>query len=93
HRPWVMRVEPAPHVFRCSDRRQRQTVLASLVDRRSPSPDRRARHERQPWLSAVFGVHLLGQPARTGVSPRLAARAYAQPESRTPLRPRYVRTA
>lgn len=90
-----MRVEPAPYVFRNEDRRQR------FADRRVEGEDRRtdaqtatrARHAAPMWFTPAFGAHLLGQVAPGTVIPRLAQRAYTQPESRTPLRPSIVKSA
>jgi hypothetical protein len=90
-----MRVEPVPYVYRAEDRRQRSaSEEAPRFDRRKRERDRRARHSAHPWLAADFGAHLLGQNApRWLPAPELIARAYRQPEARTPLRPRTMMTA
>jgi hypothetical protein len=90
-----MRVEPVPYVFRNEDRRQR------FADRRAETTDRRtegrtsarARHAAPLWFAPAFGAHLLGQIAPGTVIPRIAQRAYAQPEARTPLRPSVMKSA
>jgi hypothetical protein len=91
-----MRVEPAPYVFRNEDRRQR------FEDRRTVETDRRAeaaqqstraRHEAYNWLSPAFGAHILGQSTPARATPDEIRRAYAQPESRTPLRPEHIARA
>lgn len=90
-----MRVEPVAYVFRNEDRRQR------FPDRRAETTDRRteaqtsarARHAAPMWFAPAFGAHLLGQAVPGTVIPRVAQRAYTQPESRTPLRPRFVKSA
>lgn len=90
-----MRVEPVPYVFRNEDRRQR------FADRRADTTDRRneaktsarARHAAPTWFAPAFGAHLLGQVAPGAVIPRIAQRAYLQPEARTPLRPNLVKSA
>jgi hypothetical protein len=82
-------------MFRNEDRRQR------FADRRVEMEDRRtqaqtsarARHAAPLWFAPAFGAHLLGQAAPGTVIPRLAQRAYTQPESRTPLRPSIVKSA
>lgn len=90
-----MRVEPAPYVFRNEDRRQRFAERrAETEDRRKETrPGPRARHAAHVWFAPAFGAHLLGQIAPEKVIPALARRAYAQPESRTPLRPRHMKSA
>jgi hypothetical protein len=91
-----MRVEAAPYVFRSEDRRRR------FEDRRTADDDRRietahtaerARHEAHVWFAPAFGAHILGQAKPQRVTPAEARRAYAQPEARTPLRPRVVKRA
>lgn len=89
-----MRVEPIPYVYRPEDRRRRS---ASEDERpfgqRRGDRERRARHSHYPWLTAAFGAHLLGQNGPHWLpSPEVIARAYRQPETRTPLRPRTVET-
>ena len=87
-----MRVEPTPHVYRNEDRRRR------FGDRRWAGAERRAKprqggeraqHKARPWFTAEFAAHLLGQLVKGhAVSVEEARRAYEQPESKTPLRPR-----
>jgi hypothetical protein len=91
-----MRVEPAPHVFRNEDRRQRPEDRRGTGAERRADPDRgttRARHASIPWFAPVFGAHLLGQAAPPRISPKQARRAYLQPEARTPLRPEFSKSA
>lgn len=91
-----MRVEPTPHVFRNEDRRGRFRDRRGAGEERRTDPGRsgeRAQHAPRLWITAVFGAHLLGQQSRQGVSPEEAERAYGQPESRTPLRPRHETAA
>jgi hypothetical protein len=85
-----MRVEPAPHVFRNEDRRQRFDDRRGSGEERRADPGRtaeRARHEARPWFTPAFGAHLLGQVNKQRVPAKLARRAYLQPEARMPLRP------
>ncbi len=85
-----MRVEPAPHVFRNEDRRQRfDERRGSGEDRRADTgrASERAKHEAQFWFVPAFGAHLLGQLDRQRVPAQQARQAYLQPEARTPLRP------
>lgn len=90
-----MRVEPAPYVFRNEDRRGRFADRRAAPDRRTDEPvtTRRARHAAHVWFTPAFGAHLLGQIAAERAIPARAARAYAQPEARTPLRPSLVKSA
>jgi len=92
-----MRVEPVPYVYRAEDRRQRSSSekpRGRFDRRRQGADDRRARHSAHPWLAAAFGAHLLGQGApRLTPSAAALARAYSQPEARTPLRARTTKTA
>jgi hypothetical protein len=90
-----MRVEPVPYVFHPEDRRQRfADRRAEQVDRRSEaSMSARAQHAAHAWFAPAFGAHLLGQIAPGLVNPRLAQRAYSQPEARTPLRPSIAKSA
>jgi hypothetical protein len=92
-----MRVQPVPYVYRTDDRdhRWRDEAGERSERRQSGQQDRRARHANHPWLAADFGAHLLGQatPASVPATPATVARAYRQPEARTPLRPRMVKTA
>jgi len=90
-----MRVEPAPYVFRNEDRRGRFSDRRANVDRRSDEPvtTRRAGHAAHVWFAPALGAHLLGQVAVERVIPARAARAYSQPEARTPLRPSLVKSA
>lgn len=90
-----MRVEAAPHVFRNEDRRQRPEDRRGTGEERRADPDRgagRATHASMPWFAPVFGAHLLGQSKQERVSPKLARRAYQQPEAKTPLRPEFSRS-
>jgi hypothetical protein len=89
-----MRVDPTPIVLRLQDRRERSAGADAPKDRRKAprSGDRRARHALQPWLSSTFAAQVLGQILPEAASPDEAARAYLQPEARTPLRPRHVRS-
>ena len=85
-----MRVEPAPHVFRNEDRRQRFNERRGSGQERRADPGRtedRAQHEARPWFTPAFGAHLLGQLNKPRVPAKQARRAYMQPEARTPLRP------
>lgn len=85
-----MRVEPAPHVFRNEDRRQRFDDRRGSGAERRVDPEResrRARHAAQFWFAPVFGAHLLGQGKFQRVSEDEAKKAYLQPEAGTPLRP------
>lgn len=87
-----MRVEPTPHVFRNEDRRGRLRDRRGAGEERRADPERakeRAQHKARPWITAVFGAHLLGQQSRPTVSQDEAERAYGQPEAKTPLRPRH----
>lgn len=92
-----MRVEPAPHVFRNEDRRQRpQDRRGTGQERRADAEQDvpRARHASPRVLFAsAFGAHILGQVAPQRASARYARRAYQQPEARTPLRPSHVARA
>lgn len=85
-----MRVEPAPHLFRNEDRRQRFDERRGSGEERRADQGRskeRAKHEAQPWFTPTFGAHLLGQLTKQRVLPTQARQAYLQPEARTPLRP------
>ncbi len=85
-----MRVEPAPHVFRNEDRRQRFDDRRGSGEERRTDPGRstgRAQHEARPWFEPAFGAHLLGQLNKSRVPAKLARMAYLQPEARTPRRP------
>jgi hypothetical protein len=87
-----MRVEPAPHVFRNEDRRQRFDDRRGSGEERRADPGRsagRALHEARPWFTTAFGAHLLGQLDKARIPAKQARRAYQQPEARTPLRPSY----
>jgi hypothetical protein len=91
-----MRVEPVPYVYRPDDRdhRSRDRAGDQSERRQSGQQDRRARHAAHPWLAADFGAHLLGQAGPASIAAaETIARAYRQPEARTPLRPRTVKTA
>jgi hypothetical protein len=90
-----MRVEPAPYVFRNEDRRGRFADRRASPDRRNEEPATcpRARHAAHVWFTPAFGAHLLGQIVVERIIPGRAARAYTQPESRTPLRPSRVESA
>lgn len=91
-----MRVEPTPHVFRNEDRRGQFRDRRGTGEERRADPGRtaeRAQHAPRPWITAVFGAHLLGQRSKRLVSQREAERAYGQPESRSPLRPRHETAA
>jgi hypothetical protein len=89
-----MRVEPAPYVFRSTDRRQRSDTRGQGQERRRPETEqRRARHSGPKWFHASFGAHLLGQVAPETVNPRIAVRAYQQPEARMVPRLGKVRVA
>jgi hypothetical protein len=91
-----MRIEPAPYVFRNEDRRQRfaERRHEQRERRTEPRADApRARHAIHVWFAPAFGAHLLGQIKPETVVPAIAARAYTQPESRTPLRPRLIKSA
>jgi hypothetical protein len=85
-----MRIEPAPHVFRNEDRRQRFNDRRGSGEERRADPvgaTERAKHEARPWFAPAFAAHLLGQANKQRVPAKLARRAYLQPEARTPLRP------
>ena len=91
-----MRVEAAPYVFRHEDRRQRFDDRRGGDNERRYNPEQdqpRASHRSPPWITPAFGAHILGQVAPAAVEPRIARRAYQQPESRTPLRPSHEETA
>jgi hypothetical protein len=90
-----MRVEPVPYLFRSEDRRRRfADRRVEPTEHRSEAPkDQRARHTAHVWYAPAFVAHLLGQTALGTVLPRIAQRAYTQPEARTPLRPSHVRSA
>lgn len=89
-----MRVEAITRTLRTWDRRTRTLERRAGEERRtSDRSERRARHTTQPWMFAPFGAHLLGQAAPETASAESIVRAYAQPETRTPLRPRFVRRA
>jgi hypothetical protein len=91
-----MRIEAAPHLSRFDDRRPRPELRRAGFDRRAePAPVASPRAAASPhvWLQPAFGAHILGQAAPERAAPGVLARAYAQPESRTPLRPRAIRTA
>ena len=92
-----MRIEPAPLVLRGEDRRQRfEEKRREGERRRQPQSQerQRARHPRQPWLAPAFGAQLLGQRLAPSIPAQASIeRAYAQPEARTPLRPRLAKTA
>jgi hypothetical protein len=89
-----MRVEPAPYVFRNEDRRGRFADRRASAERRADEPvtKRRAQHSAHVWFTPTFGAHLLGQAAGGRIIPASAARAYSQPEARTPLRPSLVKS-
>lgn len=85
-----MRVEATPFVYQNEERRQRlEDRRVGPEDRRfePEHPSQRARHEAHLWFTPTFGAHILGQTAPAKVNATTAARAYTQPESRTPLRP------
>lgn len=85
-----MRVEATPFVYRNEERRQRfEDRRMAEEDRRfqPKQPASRARHEAHVWFASAFGAHILGQATPPKVNATEAARAYTQPESRTPLRP------
>lgn len=88
-----MRVEAAPFVFRSEDRRKRPDAeRRGHADRRSSArSERRARHTTHAWHMPAFAAHLLGQAYPNIIDATVVTRAYTQPESRTPLRPRYAR--
>lgn len=91
-----MRVEPVPAVYHAGDRGERRADDSGDPSERRQSNrrDRRARHAARPWLAAEFGAHLLGQGAPLPpAAPAAVDRAYRQPESRTPPRPRNVKLA
>jgi hypothetical protein len=91
-----MRVEAAPYVFRSDDRRQRfEDRRASEEDRRAETVQAapRAQHAAHVWFAPAFGAHILGQVTPERVTPSRVKRAYAQPESQTPLRPSLVKSA
>lgn len=91
-----MRVEATPFVYRNAERRQRfEDRRTATEDRRSEpqQPSSRARHEAHVWFAPAFGAHILGQVAPAKVNTTAAARAYTQPESRTPLRPSLNKSA
>ncbi len=90
-----MRVEAASFVWSAYDRRTRTADQRAGEERRGGDRrrQRRAEHTAQPWISAPFGAYLLGQITPSSPAPGVARRAYAQPETRTPLRPRVVRCA
>ena len=90
-----MRVEPAPYVFRNEDRRQRFPDRRAGSERRSDDtdPKPRARHTAHVWFAPTFGAQILGQIAPETVVPARAQRAYSQPETRTPLRPSFAKSA
>lgn len=91
-----MRVEPAPYVFRNEDRRQRfEDRRASENERRAEESTRQTRavHAAPKWFASTFGAHLLGQVTPTHVPAAQVRRAYAQPETRTPLRPGTITSA
>jgi hypothetical protein len=90
-----MRVEPAPYVYRNTDRRQRcEDRRIAPEDRRTePSPRPRAQHAAHVWFAPAFGAQILGLIAPATVIPARARRAYLQPEARTPLRPLYEKSA
>jgi hypothetical protein len=91
-----MRLDPVPYVHRAEDgdRRWSGDPGDQSERRQSGGRDRRARHAAHPWLAADFGAHLIGQTCPGAVTaPKTIARAYRQPEARTPLRPRTVKTA
>ena len=93
---YCMRIEPAPYVFRNEDRRQRfadRRVEESERRAEAASAQARASHAAPKWFAPAFGAHILGQSQPPRVSPTQARRAYAQPEARTPLRPRIVTSA
>lgn len=90
-----MRIEPAPIVFRAQDQRQHFQERREGGERRQTASQerRRARHPKQPWLQPAFGAQLLGQRLEpTFPDAQSIQRAYAQPEARTPLRPRHVKS-
>ncbi len=90
-----MRVEPAPYVYRPEDRRQRfEDRRACPEDRRTAEPAaQRASHAAHVWFAPAFGAQILGLIAPETVIPARARRAYLQPEERTPLRPRFEKSA
>jgi hypothetical protein len=91
-----MRVEAAPHVFRNEDRRQPPEDRRGTGEERRADPDRgapNAKPNAAPWFPSIFGAHLLGQVEPSRVSPKLARRAYQQPEAKTPLRPEFSKSA
>lgn len=93
-----MRIEAAPPVFRFDDRRPRPNVRRDDAgDRREPGRQQaRAAMpagEAHVWFHPALGAHILGQVAPERVSAAVVSRAYAQPEAKTPLRPRQDRTA
>jgi hypothetical protein len=90
-----MRVDPAPYVFRNEDRRGRFADRRAIAERRVDEPVTRprAQHSAHVWFTPAFGAHLLGQAVAERIVPARAARAYSQPEARTPLRPSLVKSA
>lgn len=88
-----MRVEPAPRVYRNEDRRQRSSERRTSAHDRRVELNQRARHEPHHWFQPAFGAHILGQIAPSVVPASQIARAYAQPEARTPLRPELSKSA
>ncbi len=90
-----MRVEAAPFVYRNDERPQRFEDPRTTQDERCAEQAQsgpRARHAAHVWFSPPFGAHILGQATPHRVTPAEAARAYTQPESRTPLRPKHSRS-
>lgn len=91
-----MRVQAAPFVYRNDERPQRFEDPRTATEDSCAEPEQqthRARHPAHAWFSPTFGAHILGQSTPYRVTATEAARAYTQPESRTPLRPRHSRSA
>lgn len=66
----------------------------SADDRRAEqSSGPRARHAAHVWFAPAFGAQILGLMAPETVIPSRARRAYLQPETRTPLRPLFEKSA
>ena len=84
-----MRIEGCSTVVFAATRRPRfEERRSDSSDRRRPrTSERRARHDAHLWFTPAFGAHILGQVLPDTVSAEEAARAYRQPEAKTPLRP------